>query len=141
MTRRCVPDTSVLLKWVLDSADEEERDLALALRGDWLAERIEIRVPALWAFEVGNVLVRREPALAPALLGAMLDLQLDEVPTRDLAPRALELAARFRSTFYDASYHAAAIACEGTLVTCDRQYARRAAAAGHLLLLRDYRPA
>jgi hypothetical protein len=32
-----VPDASVLLKWVLESDNEEDRDAALALKASWLS--------------------------------------------------------------------------------------------------------
>jgi hypothetical protein len=43
-----VPDASVLLKWALDTTDEEDRQRALQLREDWLADRCRIVVPLLW---------------------------------------------------------------------------------------------
>ena len=56
-----VPDASVLLKWVLRSDDEEDRNRALDLKAAWLAGACEIVVPTLWAFEVGNVLGMKQP--------------------------------------------------------------------------------
>ena len=49
-----VPDTSVLLKWVLESADEKDRERALDPRASWLSGRCATVLPSLWFFEVGN---------------------------------------------------------------------------------------
>ena len=77
-----VPDASVLLKWVLRSDDEEDRNRALDLKAAWLSGSCEIVVPTLWAFEVGNVLGMRHAATADALLQAMLDLEMPQEPPR-----------------------------------------------------------
>jgi predicted nucleic acid-binding protein len=44
-------------------------------------------------------------------------------------------------TFYDASYHALAIVADGQFVTADEQHLQRAAEAGHLAHLKDWRAA
>ena len=79
-----VPDASVLLKWALDTTDEEDRQQALQLREDWLADRCRIVVPSLWVYEVGNVLGRREAQLAPRLLAILVEYRFEEMDT--LAP-------------------------------------------------------
>jgi len=40
-----VPDASVLLKWVLESTDEEDRDAALEMREAWLSGTCTILLP------------------------------------------------------------------------------------------------
>ena len=44
-------------------------------------------------------------------------------------------------TFYDAAYHGLAIARTGTLVTADAAYVRKTQAAGHVVLLSNWRNA
>lgn len=56
-----VPDASVLLKWVLESVKEADRDHALEIREAWLAGRCDIALPSLWFFEVGNILGIKQP--------------------------------------------------------------------------------
>lgn len=119
-----VPDASVILKWVLPSADEPESDRAIALRDQWIAGRVAIVVPALWAFEVANVLAMKSGKQAEPLLSALLDLEMDEAPVREFAAAALSLCVKHDVTFYDAAYHALAQARRGTLVTADERYAR-----------------
>ncbi len=133
-----VPDASVLLKWALKSREEEDRDKALSLRESWLSGKCRIVVPSLWAYEVGNVLGLKEPRLARDLLGVLIGYKFDEARPADLYGRILELMSRLKVTFYDAAYHAAALEHQGTLVTADSGYAKKAASLGHLLLLRDW---
>ena len=50
-----VPDASVILKWVLEKEDESDYPQALQLQHAFLAQEVEIRLPTLWRYEVGNV--------------------------------------------------------------------------------------
>ena len=133
-----VPDASVLLKWALDTTDEEDRQQALQLREDWLADRCRIVVPSLWVYEVGNVLGRREAQLAPRLLAILVAYRFEEMEGAALSQRALDLVSRLKVTFYDAAYHAAALLHAGTFVTADNAYVRRARKVGHVVRLRAW---
>lgn len=137
--RLFVPDASVLLKWVLRSPDEADADRALALKSAWLGGACELAVPSLWIFEVGNVLGLKQPATAEALLQAMVDLGLREESPRDYLASILDLVRTFRVTFYDAAYHALAVSQDGTMVTADRAYVRKARGAGHVMLIDEWR--
>lgn len=134
-----VPDASVLLKWVLRSDDEDDRDRALALKTAWLAGVCQIVVPTLWAFEVGNILGMKHPASAEALLAAMLDLRMPEESPAVYAPRIFRLMRDYGVTCYDAAYHALAIHLGGTMLTADGRYVRKASRAGHVRRLDDWR--
>ena len=134
-----VPDASVILKWALASEDEEDRDRALALREAWVAGECRVLVPSLWTYEVANVLGRREPRLAPALLNALAGLKLDEIPASDVVETAFGLMRTAHVTFYDAAYHAVAIDHGGTLVTADASHLRKVGRAGRAVLLRAWR--
>lgn len=135
-----VPDASVLLKWVLRSTDEDDQDRALALRDAWLAGSCEIVVPTLWAFEVGNVVGLKHPSTAEALLNAMIDLRMPEEHPATYTAQIFRLMRDHHVTCYDAAYHALAIVRGGTMLTADRRYARKAAGAGHVVLLDEWRP-
>lgn len=63
-----VPDASVILKWVLEKEDESDYPQALQLQQAFLAQEVEIRLPTLWRYEVGNVLGLKQSALATELL-------------------------------------------------------------------------
>ena len=79
------PDASVLLKWVLPSQDEQDSDLALSLRDEAVAGLVDLVVPQLWIYEVGNTLARRFPDHAGEALTSLADFGLTEAHdwTRD----------------------------------------------------------
>jgi predicted nucleic acid-binding protein len=134
-----VPDASVLLKWILRSDEEPDRDRALELKTAWLEDACELVVPSLWVFEIGNVLGLKLPATATLLLQAMIDLGIrEEAPHGYIAP-IVTLMRDHKVTFYDAAYHALAIRHRGTMLTADRAYVKKAARAGHVKLLNDWR--
>ncbi|MCP5197938.1 MAG: type II toxin-antitoxin system VapC family toxin [Gammaproteobacteria bacterium] len=136
-----VPDASVILKWVLPSADEPDTDGALRLRDAIRDEHVEAWVPSLWLYEVGNTIARRFPDQAAPWLTALQNFGLQEAsPTAQWLTTALELTQRFGITFYDAAYHAVAIVHQGDFITADRRYAERANAAGSLILLSQWTP-
>lgn len=132
-----VPDASVILKWVL-RFKEDSAEKALLLRNAFLAEKCRLVVPSLWFFEVGNILGIKEPHLAEALLGALLELSLEEQDPGPILHISFELMETLRVTFYDAAYHATAIRREGILITADDVYFRKAAPRGHVIRLRDW---
>jgi predicted nucleic acid-binding protein len=134
-----VPDASVLLKWVLRSEEEEGRDRALQLKAHWLAGACQVVVPTLWVYEVGSVLGLKQPATADALLRAMIDLEMPEVGPITYSALIFELMRGYRVTGYDAAYHALAISRGGTMLTADRRYVSKAARAGHLQVIDDWR--
>ena len=134
-----VPDASVLLKWILRSKDEADRDRALELKAAWVADACELVVPTLWVFEVGNVLALKHPAAAASLLQAMVDLGIREEAPHGYIGAIVSLMRDHKVTFYDAAYHALAIRHRGTMLTADRAYVKKAAGAGHVTLLNDWR--
>jgi predicted nucleic acid-binding protein len=138
--RIVVPDASVLLKWVMRAPDEKETPRALELKTAWLDGTVDLVVPMLWAFEVGNVLGLKQGAAAEGLLQAMFELALPEEHVAPYASRVFRLMAEYGVTFYDAAYHALAIHRDGVMLTADRRYLSRAGSAGHLTLLSDWRP-
>jgi len=140
MPETMVPDASVLLKWVLQSDGEDDRDRALELKAVWLAGSCEIVVPTLWAFEVGNVLGLKQPATAETLLRAMMDLRMPEETPAAYTTQIFRLMRDYHVTCYDAAYHGLAVLRGGTMLTADRRYVRKAARAGCLRLLDEWRP-
>ena len=95
-----VPDASVLLKWVLESDYEEDRDRALEIREAWLSGKCTMILPSLWLFEVGNVLGFKERALAEHLIKTLTDSRFDELTPARFYVKALELMRKFKVTFY-----------------------------------------
>ena len=133
-----VPDASVLLKWVLESEDEDDRERAQELKDSWLSGACQVLVPTLWVFEVGNILGIKRPASARQLLQAMADLELEERAPQSYFEVIYRLMGRHKVTFYDASYHGLAIHMHGTFLTADAAYVKKTSAAGHVVQLEDW---
>ena len=137
--RLVVPDASVILKWVLPSAHEHDLGRALALRDAIAGGEVRAVVPDLWIYEVGNTLTRRKPGLAEPALDALLRFGLEVAPrSPEWLRHALDLTRRHDVTFYDAAYHAHAIAGRGVFVTADERYVRRAGGAGFVMRLSEW---
>lgn len=137
--RLVVPDASVILKWVLPSADEPDLGHALALRDAIANGELRAIVPDLWIYETGNTLARRQPALAARALDALLRFNLVTAPrSPEWLRHTLDLIRRYDVTFYDAAYHAHAIAGQGVFVTADERYVKRASGAGFVMRLSEW---
>ena len=135
-----VPDASIILKWVLEKEDEPDHGKAVQLRQAWLDESLDMRLPALWRYEVGNVLGLKRPDMAVELMSALLAYEFDEVPLRtEYALAVLEHMREVKQvTFYDSAYHVLAIRTKGLYLTADAVYVKRAKRKGHVALLHDW---
>jgi predicted nucleic acid-binding protein len=135
-----VPDASVILKWVLGMEKEPGHVQALRLQEALLGDQVEIQVPTLWRYEVGNVLGLKQPRMAPELMDALLAHEFEEVPLN--TEYALDVLGHMRDvsgvTFYDAAYHVLALRSEGLYLTADRAYVKRAKSKGHVALLAEW---
>ena len=136
-----VPDASVILKWVLEKEDESDYPQALQLQHAFLAQEVEIRLPTLWRYEVGNVLGLKQSALATELMSALLAYEFEEVPLRtEYSLAVLEHMREVKGvTFYDSAYHVLALRTKGLYLTADAAYERRARRKGHVALLQKWR--
>jgi predicted nucleic acid-binding protein len=137
-----VPDASVILKWVLPDEDEEHQPQAAALVDAALDGHVQIVVPALWYFEVGNILVRRVPEHADTALGHLQALLAPWIaaPSPEWQTAILNLAKKHGASFYDASYHALALVRGGVMITADTRYIRKVGNGPHLMALSDWPP-
>lgn len=131
-----VPDASVLLKWVLPGDLEPHRDKALSVRESFLQGRIDLLLPGLWIYEVGNILGRHCPEDAFLRLEALLGFSVPqaEIDAGHL-DRAMQMSIAHQVSFYDACYHALAISTDGVFVTADEQYAKKVGDGPHLRTL------
>jgi len=120
----CV-DASVALKWLFE---EEHSDRALAL-AEYSARRGELLIaPALFPFEVANVVLKyvRRTGLDPAVVSGLLE-RLDAFGVEIRSARnqhhdAIQLALRLSlGSTYDAHYVTLASATSSTLWTADRR--------------------
>ncbi len=136
-----VPDASVILKWVLQREGEADFLNAFRILDEYLAETIEIRLPSLWRYEVGNILGVKQPRKAGDAMDVLLAYEFaEEVLHREYCLDVLRLMAEIKGiSFYDASYHALALRERGTYVTADERYVARAGKKGHAALLSQWK--
>ncbi len=129
-----VIDASVAASWCFPDENDAQADAAI----DRLASD-ETVVPALWWFEIRNVLVvserrgRIDPAGTAAFLADLgrLPIRIDRHPDSELV---LTLARKHRITAYDAAYLELALRLDAPLATLDRALASAAAAEGVTLI-------
>ena len=139
MTEIIVPDASVLLKWAFHSPDEHDRDSAIALLHAWLDGNVDIIIPKLWSFEVGNVLMLKNPNMASEIMEIFIGYNFAESDMSiELCRETFKLMRKYRVTFYDAVYHAVAILHKGILLTADESYCKNVKDAKHVVSLRDW---
>lgn len=126
MKKITVLDASVILKWAFNTPEENYRDSALELLHAWLNGKIEILLPKLWSFEVGNVLGLKNPKMAAEIMDIFWGYDFTEIEiTPKLYREAFQLMKKYKVTFYDSVYHAVAILKKGTLVTADEVYFKK----------------
>ena len=131
-----IPDASVLLKWVLPRQHEDSVEQALAIAKGFADNHIRLLLPTLWVYEVGNVLALKQPAIAEEQLLRLRQMVMPEVtPNEQTIREAIRLVADKRVSFYDAIYHAIAIASQGIFVTADDKYVRAVGEGPHVMLL------
>lgn len=140
MVRTVVADASILIKWVLPRGTEPDQVAAYALRNAVMTGKVEVKLPSLWIYEVGNTLGRLYPDYAENMLESLLMLGLTECDW-DLRwlRQALVLMRDHKVSFYDAAYHGLALVEKGIFVTADSEYVRKVAGAKAVTLLRDWR--
>lgn len=135
-----VLDASVILKWVLEKDHEPDYQQAAKLQQAFLDQLIDIRLPTLWKYEVGNILGLKKPSVATEIMSALLAYEFDEVPLRsEYALAVLEHMRQIKQvTFYDSAYHVLALRTKGLYVTADNAYVKRARRKGHVMLLGEW---
>lgn len=128
MAGKIVVDTSVLIKW-FKTRDEDLSKEARALLREVETQPLEVHVPALLLYEVGNVLLLKT-RLAPSGLEDVIE-QLEALPLTVAPPavpllkRAARLGRELALTFYDASFLALAVELDCPYITADRRLFER----------------
>jgi len=137
-----VIDASVILKWILPRDSEPYQDQAQALATLIKGGSIQVGVPSLWYFEVGNLLARKYPLQADQQLANLrLILEPCEIPGKTgWQKKILALVEQHGITFYDAAYHALAIIQQGVFVTADEKYLQTVRKEPHAMHLKDWPP-
>ena len=136
-----VPDASVILKWVLEKASEPDQVQARWLQDAILADQVDIRLPTLWRYEVGNVLGLKQSTLAHELFSVLIAYDFEEVSLgKEYAVEVLEHMREVKGvTFYDSAYHVLAIRMKGLYLTADHAYVKKAKHKGHVTLLSEWK--
>ncbi len=124
MAAKIVVDSSVLVKW-FKSRNEDLLAEARALLDDVERKPLEVHVPALLLYEVGNILLMKTQLGPAALDDAMARLEALPFsvapPATPLLRRAARLGRDLNLTFYDASFLALAVELDCPFITADRQ--------------------
>ncbi len=135
MGAKIVVDTSVLIKW-FKTRDEEFLKEAKQLLEEIERGRVEVHVPALLLYEVGNILLLKTRLGLAALDEALERLErlpfVVAPPATPLLKRAVRLGREFNLTFYDASFLALAVELRCPCVSADRQFFERTRTLGQV---------
>ena len=123
MAAKIVVDTSVLIKWI-KTKNEELLNEARRLLADIERRPLEVHVPALLVYEVGNILLLKTDLDAAGLNDALSNLEALPFtvapPATPLLKRGARLGRELRLTFYDASFLALAVELDCPFVTADQ---------------------
>jgi predicted nucleic acid-binding protein len=124
LASKIVVDTSVLIKWI-KTRDEKLRREALDLLGVIQRRPLEVTVPALLLYELGNLLLlktRLDSGGIAAAIEHVLHLPIAvENPEPGVLRRTARLGRELKLTFYDASFLALAEELDCVFVTADRR--------------------
>lgn len=119
-----VLDASVALKWVFQEPDSVA---ALRLRSDYLAGRLELCVPDIFAMEVAHVIAKahRRRVLNDEQSSEFLAEVLTAMPpvraSNHLLAHAFSMALRFHAGVYDCIYVALAEDLQCEFITSDKK--------------------
>jgi len=124
--RRAVADASFCGAWILP---DEASPAAEALLRDLQERAVELVVPSLWIFEMGNLLrssIRRGRLSETLAIEAFALLRSTPVTYSEAGPGSdaeamLRLALRHDLSFYDAAYLELALRLNAPLLTADRK--------------------
>ena len=128
MAAKIVVDTSVLIKW-FKTRDEDLLKESGALLEEVETRPLEVHVPALLLYEIGNVLLLKTRLGPTGLDDAIEHLEalplIVAPPAIPLLKRAARLGRELTLTFYDASFLALAIELDCPYITADRRFFER----------------
>jgi len=120
MSTKVVVDSSVIVKW-LNDVDENNLDQANKLLADALKGSVDLFVPELAKYEIGNVLLIRKKLPLKEIgkpLKALHAFPIQFVAeSEELAKETYSLAFNCKVTYYDASFMSLAKQYNATLIT------------------------
>lgn len=133
-------DSSVAIKWL--TKEEPFSQQADKVLDDYLAEQIEIEIPDIFWWEIGNYFGREaDEKTATVVLMNLKKYQFStHMLTNSMSVNAFKIMGKAKGvSFYDASYHALALEREGTFLTSDKKYVDKAKHLGSVCLLQNYK--
>lgn len=120
MSSILVLDSSVIVKW-LNSVDEKDIEKADEILAETLNGKLELIVPELAKYEIGNVLLLKKKLSveeAEFSIQALYNYPIQFISeSEELAHETYKLAANLGITYYDASFLALAKQYDALLVT------------------------
>ena len=136
--RLIILDASVILKWFL--WEKENLEEAKKIQEEFIARKINLIVPSHCFFELANTLKRKVPDDA---LNIISKLKLSEIMEQAINIKVISLAFKLmeshkKISFYDAAYHALALAEDGIFVTADENYYKITKGHRGIMLLKNY---
>lgn len=137
---KMVVDTSVMVKW-LNQTREQNIEQANKILSQALDGKVELIVPELAKYEVGNVLLfskKLSTSEANFSLATLYSLPLTFVSeSEDLATETFSLAHKGGITYYDASFLSLAKKHSATLVTENTKH-QKSSSGVKVVSLKDY---
>lgn len=135
---KIVLDASVALTWLLADSKPSDRSHAQRALESLSLDEVSAVVPAIWPFEITNVIAKAESrgllteAQSEAFLEliAELDIDIDSGSLIKAPTSILQLARRYRLSSYDASYLELAMRLTLPLATLDAALQKAAKKAG-----------
>ena len=120
-----VVDSSVVFKWYRQPGDEDYVPQAVSILERHLHGDIEIHVPDLLFYELGNILWLKETLVSRDALTILresfaLAIQIHPVDLL-LSEEAFRFARKHEITFYDASFVAPSHLLQASFVTADKK--------------------
>lgn len=121
----CVVDSSVAFKWCRQHHEEEYVPQAITILENHLSGNLEIHVPDLLIYELGNILRFKEDLSSESAISILRKTLLLEIKIHaidlHLAEEAYRLARKYTITFYDAAFIALSHILGCPFITADRK--------------------
>lgn len=137
---KLVVDSSVIIKW-LNTTEEKNVSTANKILDDALDNKVEITVPELVKYEIGNVLFKGKnltPQEATVILRTFHSLPITFVSeSEELAEETYLQAYNNKITYYDASFISLAKLYNAKLVTDNVKHQGRSSEI-KIIALKDY---
>lgn len=139
---KIVIDASVIAKWFLP--DEQETEIALKIKEDFVQGSISIALPSLVFYEINNLLnlavvrLRVSGEKAVDIYRDFLELDFETYFTKELLKSTLENALAYKISSYDASYIALTEMIKAPFFTADEKLINQVKSK-YVKTLKDYK--